>query len=59
MSEEKPVSYKVFLSEALRAKFKSMCALQGVTMNQVLVELMEKWIEENETPSPGKKGKGD
>jgi hypothetical protein len=59
VSEEKQVSYKMFLSEPLRAKFKSLCALKGISMNQVLIELVEKWIEENDTPSPGKKGKGD
>lgn len=48
VSEEKQVSYKMFLSESLRAKFKSLCALKGVSMNQTLVELVERWIEENE-----------
>jgi hypothetical protein len=58
VSEEKQVTYKMFLSEPLRAKFKSLCALNGVSMNEVLVQLVEKWIEENDTPSPDKKGKG-
>lgn len=49
VSEEKQVSYKMFLSEPLRAKFKSLCALEGVSMNQVLVELVEKWVHEEET----------
>ena len=48
VSEEKQVSYKMFLSEQLRAKFKSLCALEGVSMNQVLVELVEKWVHEKE-----------
>lgn len=59
VSEEKLVTYKMFLTESLRAKFKSLCALKGVTMNEVLVELVEDWIEENDTPTPTKKGKGD
>ncbi len=59
VSEEKQVTYKMFLPESLRAKFKSLCALNGVSMNQVLIDLVEKWIEENNTPSPAKKGKGD
>ncbi len=50
VSEEKLVSYKMFLSEPLRAKFKSLCALEGVSMNQVLVELVEKWVHEKEEP---------
>lgn len=48
VSEEKQVSYKMFLPESLRAKFKSLCALRGVTMNEVLLELVEKWIREND-----------
>jgi len=45
-AEEKQVSYKMFLSEPLRAEFKSLCALEGVSMNKVLVELVEKWVHE-------------
>lgn len=51
-------TYKMFLPESLRAKFKSICALKGVSMNEVLVQLVQKWIEENENTSSGKKGKG-
>jgi len=46
VSEEKQVSYKMFLSESLRAEFKSLCALEGVSMNQVLVELVQQWVNE-------------
>ena len=46
MSEEKQVSYKISLSESLRAEFKSLCALEGVSMNQVLVELVQQWVNE-------------
>jgi len=49
VSEEKQVSYKMFLPESLRAKFKSLCALKGVSMNEALVQLVERWIEENES----------
>jgi hypothetical protein len=28
-------------------------------MSEVLRELIEKWLEEHENPSPNKKGKGD
>lgn len=55
VSEEKIVSYKMFLSESLRAKFKSLCALKGVSMNEALVQLVERWIEENDLP-PASKG---
>ena len=54
MSEEKQVSYKMFLPESLRAKFKSLCALKGVSMNQTLVQLVERWIEESEKPPVSK-----
>lgn len=46
VSEEKQVSYKISLSESLRAEFKSLCALEGVSMNQVLVELVQQWVNE-------------
>ncbi len=48
VSEEKQVSYKMFLPEPLRARFKSVCALKGVSMNQVLIQLVEEWIEKSE-----------
>jgi len=56
VSEEKQVSYRMFMSESLRAKFKSICALRQVSMNEVLVELVENWIKEAESKSD--KGKG-
>jgi ParG len=51
VSEEKQVTYKMFLPESLRARFKSICALKGVSMNGILLELVEKWIKENEIVS--------
>lgn len=53
MPDEKQVSYKMSMSEPLRAKFKSLCALKGVSMNQILIELVEKWIRENDANSTG------
>jgi len=50
--EEKQVTYKMFLPESLRAKFKSVCALRGISMNEVLLELVEKWVTEHENRSP-------
>lgn len=46
VTEERQVSYKMSLPETLRAEFKSLCALEGVTMNQVLVDLIEQWVGE-------------
>lgn len=51
VTEEKQVTYKMFLPESLRARFKSICALKGVSMNEVLVQLVQKWLEENENIS--------
>jgi hypothetical protein len=50
VAEEKEVSYRLFMPESLRARFKSLCALKGVTMNEVLVQLVQRWIAENQTP---------
>lgn len=48
VTEEKQVTYKMFLPETLRARFKSICALKQVSMNQVLIDLVENWVKENE-----------
>jgi hypothetical protein len=55
VSEEKQVSYRMFLSESLRARFKSICALKQVSMNQILIELVEDWLKQNENHSPANK----
>ncbi len=57
MTEEKQVTYKMFLPESMRARFKSICALKGVSMNEVLLELVETWVTENEAQS-SKTGRG-
>ncbi len=60
MSEaEKPVFVRGRVPESVRARFKAVCALEGRDMSDVLNELIEKWLAENEKPSPFKKGKGD
>ncbi len=46
----------MFMPESLRAKFKSLCALKQVSMNEVLVELVENWIQETESESGKDKG---
>lgn len=51
MTEEKQVTYKMFLPESMRARFKSICALKGVSMNEVLLELVETWVTKNEAHS--------
>lgn len=57
--EEKPVRVSIYLSEDMRARFKSACALHKKSMNEVLVEFIEEYLAENEqSPPPPKKGKG-
>ncbi len=56
-TQEKQVTYKMFFPESLRARFKSICALKGVSMNEVLVQLVQNWVEENENASSAKKNK--
>lgn len=59
MSEaEKPVFVRGRVPDSVRARFKATCALRGRDMSDVLKELIEKWLDENEQPSPAKKGKG-
>jgi len=46
------VSVKIYLPEDLRARFKSACALQKVSMNQILLDFVEDWTNNNEKPKP-------
>ncbi len=59
--EEKMVNFRVFLPEEDRTRFKVACAKNRTTMSQQAVELIREWLEiqENETPSPKKKDKGE
>lgn len=57
------MSVKIYLPEDLRARFKSACALQKVSMNQILLDFVEDWTTNNEKPkqppdSGSGKGKG-
>ncbi|MBL1179080.1 plasmid partition protein ParG [Pantanalinema sp. GBBB05] len=44
-------SIKVVIPEDLKGRFKSLCALRHVTMNDVLSDFIEQWVKENENPS--------
>jgi hypothetical protein len=46
MSEEKLVRFTVSMPEPLRTRLKAKCVLQGVTMNDTIVKLVEEWTEE-------------
>jgi hypothetical protein len=52
LSESKQVSVKIYLPEDLRARFKSACALQKVSMNQILLDFVEEWTSKNENLTP-------
>ncbi|MEP0755634.1 hypothetical protein NDA03_25980 [Trichocoleus sp. Lan] len=52
---EKEVFIRGRVPEAVRARFKATCALQGRDMGDVLRELVEQWLIDNEAPTPTKK----
>lgn len=45
---EQSVFIRGRVPESVRARFKSICALQRRDMSEVLVELINKWLEEHE-----------
>jgi hypothetical protein len=45
-SEEKTVAIRVLMEPDLRAQFKSQCALQQTSMNEVVTMLIEQWLKE-------------
>jgi hypothetical protein len=59
--EDKAVNFRIFLSESDRTRFKVACAKNRISMSQQAVELILEWLDtqENEAPSPKKKGKED
>lgn len=44
-----PVGIRVFISNALRTRFKAACARQGVSMSEQATLLIEEWVQEFET----------
>ncbi len=62
-SEDKLVRLSVYVSEDKRARFKAACAIKKVSMNQVISDFLDEWLEQNEktsasSTSKGKGGKG-
>jgi len=45
--EAKQVKLSVYVDVDVRAKLKAACAIQRVSMNQVVNDLLEGWISEN------------
>lgn len=44
--ESKKVRFTVSMPEPLRTKLKAKCVIEGITMNEKIVELVEGWTEE-------------
>lgn len=45
---EKGVRLSIYIPEDLRAKFKLACTAKQVSMNQTLIDFIERWSEEND-----------
>lgn len=58
MSEPKTVKIQIQLPEDLRTRFKAKCVVQGVTMNEAVVSLIEQWADKDEKTSASKADKG-
>jgi hypothetical protein len=56
MSKEGLVAIRVFMPTELRETFKTLCALKKSTMNGVIVDLVEDYVEQNKAllPDEGK-----
>ena len=46
MAEPKLVKFQIHLPEDLRTQFKAECVLEGVTMNEVAIELIRDWLKD-------------
>jgi hypothetical protein len=54
-NEDKTVSLRIFMPEDVRTKFKSECVLEGISMSEKAVELIQQWLQEK-TQSKQKTG---
>ncbi|MEG3879318.1 hypothetical protein QT972_18355 [Microcoleus sp. herbarium7] len=52
MSKKGLVAIRVFMLDELRDTFKTLCALKKSTMNKVIVDLVEGYVEENKSLLP-------
>jgi hypothetical protein len=64
-SGDKLVRLSVYVSEDKRAKFKAACAIRKISMNQVISDFLDEWLDEKEPPASNtssggkaKRGKG-
>jgi ParG len=58
LSDDKQVKMSVYVPDDIRARFKAACAMRKVSMNQVITDFIQQWLEENEPPAVAK-GTGD
>jgi hypothetical protein len=52
-SGDKLVRLSVYVSEDKRAKFKAACAIRKISMNQVISDFLDEWLDEKELPTSG------
>ncbi len=57
-NEVKSVKLSIYLPEDTRARFKSACALHRKSMNEVLVEFIEEFLNQNESSVNKTEGRG-
>jgi hypothetical protein len=50
-------SIRVYLSKEKKLRFKAACVLQDRDMSDVINEMIDQWLEQNETPPQPKKSK--
>ncbi|MBD1809086.1 hypothetical protein H6F98_27055 [Microcoleus sp. FACHB-SPT15] len=50
-------SIRVYLSKEKKVRFKAACVLQDRDMSDVVNELIDQWLEQNETPPQQQKNR--
>jgi hypothetical protein len=58
LSEDKQVRVSIYLTEDKRARFKSACALYKKSMNEVLLDFIDDFLEQKQLPAPSTSAKG-
>lgn len=48
--ESETVAIRVMMDPALRAQFKAACAIEQRPMNEVVVQLIEQWLQRQAPP---------
>jgi hypothetical protein len=60
LNEDKQVRVSIYLTEDKRARFKSACALHKKSMNEVILDFIDDFLDQKHTsaPSTSAKSKG-